>query len=197
MWRKIVRRPPDWRQRVGESGDEEIAEALRAPRGDLEAIRDVKVIVGLEPPTASWMDFVVTSAGSVRADWGLSNVIDPFKIQWDDRDTADYRVTFTFRSWLEDIATGRPSVLALDMEGPFGVLAAFDDDAPQSVRLLVHTSPGGVTLYGRIGKRELLDAFYTPIITYWESDELESRWNEWGRRLPDGSLEVRWTFDRH
>ena len=192
MWRKIAQRPPNWQERVGQPGDAEIAEALSAPRGELEEIRDLKVVVGLEPPPAGWMDFTIAAAGTVRADWGLSDVIDPFAIQWDDRNTPDYRITFTFHSWLEDIATNRPSILALDMEGPFGVLAAFDDDTPRSVRLLVHTSPGGVALYGRIGRHELLDAFYAPIIAYWESDELASRWNEWGRRVSDGSLEARW-----
>jgi hypothetical protein len=171
---KVVSRLP---ASIGNTFDARIAEALAAPHGDLTTISDVQVALGPEP-SAGWLDIVVASDGAVRADWSLSNALDPFGIEWEDGSSG---ARFTFLSWLEDVAVGRASILALDMEGPFGLLAALEDEAPDFVRLLVHTSPGGVSLYGRIARHHLLDAFYRPMITCWESEAFELHWAEWGR----------------
>lgn len=134
-------------------------------------------------PQAGWMQFLISADSRDIAEWRLSNVLDPFAAKETAPDTHD--LSLCFLPWLEGLVDGRDRPLALDMEGPDGVLLCLDDPAPQWVHLIVYESPTGLLLDARIGRRQLVRSVYDQVRAYWQSEDLRLNWQEWsGAREP-------------
>lgn len=131
-----------------------------------------QIDVRFGPPEAGWIDFELT-AGSQILKWHLSEVYDPFHVD--------------FTEWLEAIVAHGRGRLDVDCEGVVGVLDVTpqtgDDVLVQAEQIL----EGRDDFAFLIDRKVFVSDFYRCLTAFWESPALTERWDEWilGLKDPD------------
>ena len=135
-------------------------------------------------PEAGWIAMRIV-AGQTVTDWDLSHVLDPFAAAPRPEDEGYFRSTFIH--WLEDIANGKATDMAVDMEGRTGAMLIAPASSKLSVTISVLTSPSGLDVVATIERFALIRDFYTALIAFWDSDALNDAWSQWSSQ-PKWSL---------
>lgn len=174
--RTVVIRPP--------SDDDPIRDLIDFGRSlDLSKSVAVETLaLSFSLPEYGWI-LLVISAGGSTADWDLCDAPDPFA-------SERYRYggyCLTWLAWLEDVISGQPAALGIDMEGPVGVLLIIGPPASSIVTFIALSDPMKVEFAVRIERRALVRDIYTALIAFWEGDALKPVWSHWSSK-PQWSL---------
>lgn len=148
------------------------------------AIEANGVSVTFQSLDAGWLEMTIV-VGQNTVAWDLSDVLDPFAAAPRPEDAGHFRTTFVH--WLQDIADGNFTDVAVDMEGWTGAILIAPSNSESKVLLSVLTSNHGLNFVVSIDRRILVRDFYNALITYWESDELKTNWAQWSDK-PKWSL---------